>query len=276
MQKSKKPIGTLIFLLLLIIAADAIAIYSGYMLRTLESSYDTLLYTFITIILCFVILLCALLTMILVAKRYSKAREAEVVEQPAQEKVVEKVVIKEVVKEAAPSQEVKSEEPSEKESETREFERLQRSFIAKLVRSEDSVKENYSELKNSFLSYKKVRARLSFKCETVKLGRNLLAKIQVRGKSLVVFFALDEKDLEGTKYKTQEAPTSKAYQQVPVKFRVNSPRKLQQAKEMVGIVMAKFEAQPNAKYEPVDFKAQLPANSSDAIMEAKGLIKVKK
>lgn len=69
--------------------------------------------------------------------------------------------------------------------------RYKRSFIAKITQSDEEVKMYYSDLKNAFLSYTKVRSQVSWSNDRFTRGRETLAKIGIRGKTLCVYLALN-------------------------------------------------------------------------------------
>lgn len=150
---------------------------------------------------------------------------------------------------------------------------IQRSFIVKVAGLDDIQKGYYSQVKNKFLSYKKVRSKISFRWEAFYYGRQLLAKFQVRGKSITAFFALDEKDIEGTKYRVKKVENSKAYEQVPYKFKFCSPRKTKYACEMADIVIAKTDAKLNAKYKETNWAKTLPSLRDKKKLLDEGLCK---
>ena len=150
---------------------------------------------------------------------------------------------------------------------------IQRSFIVKVAGLDDIQKGFYSQVKNRFLSYKRVRSKISFRWEAFYLGRQLLAKFQVRGKSITAFFALDEKDLEGTKYRVQKVENSKAYEQVPYKFKFCSPRKTKYACEMADIVMSKKDTKLNPKFKETNWAKTLPSLRDKKKLLDEGLCK---
>ena len=150
---------------------------------------------------------------------------------------------------------------------------IQRSFIVKVAGLDDIQKGFYSQVKNKFLSYKKVRSKISFRWEAFYYGRQLLAKFQVRGKSITAFFALDDKDIEGTKYRVKKVENSKAYEQVPYKFKFCSPRKTKYACEMADIVIAKTDAKLNAKYKETNWAKTLPSLRDKKKLLDEGLCK---
>ena len=54
--------------------------------------------------------------------------------------------------------------------------RYQKSFLAKLIQSDDETKAFYGELKNEVLSYGKVNSRVSWGYDSVNSGRKQVLK----------------------------------------------------------------------------------------------------
>jgi|GEM_PF-4770126 len=107
------------------------------------------------------------------------------------------------------------------------------SFQAKIIRADDKVQEYYSALKNELLAFKKIKPRMSWSCETFNLGRVPKAKLTIRGKSLVMYLALDPKAYEGTKYFFRDLSDKKTYAAVPMMVKIKSDRGLKYAKELI-------------------------------------------
>ena len=110
---------------------------------------------------------------------------------------------------------------------------VSRSFIAKLRQGEDSVKEFYTEIKNYILKYKKVRSSLSWGADSFYLGRNAKVKLAMRGKTLVMFTALDFKEYENSKYHPRFMGDVKKYEDTPTMVKIKSSRAVKFAKELL-------------------------------------------
>ena len=145
-----------------------------------------------------------------------------------------------------------------------------RTWLARLIQSDDEVKGYYGEIKNKFLSYKKVKSRISKKCETYSLGKNKLAKLDVRGKKVDLYLALDPNEFTDQAKFYNFKDISEKKPEFPMLMRVNGPMKLKRALELIEIMLEKFGAQAIENYEAQDF--YLPYESTEALVE-KGLIK---
>ncbi len=116
-----------------------------------------------------------------------------------------------------------------------------KTFEDRLNEADEQTKANYEEIKAELLSFKKVKQRISRKCDSYRLGRDLIAKIIIRGKSVRVFFALDPKAYEETVYHHKDMGEKKAYEEVPMAVRIRSPRSLKKAKRLVDEIANKNE-----------------------------------
>ncbi len=144
-----------------------------------------------------------------------------------------------------------------------------RSFMARFIQTTDEIKEYYDEIKNLLLSYKGVKARISWSAENFKRGRQHIAKIDVKGKTMYVSLALDPKEYENTKYFFNDV--SERYPELPMQTKVKSERGKRHVMELIVEEMEKlgFEKLDEREYE--DFKK--PFEETDALID-QGLIKV--
>ncbi len=122
----------------------------------------------------------------------------------------------------------------EKESGLAIVARYDRSFTARLIQASDEAKGYYATLKRALLSYQKVTSRVSWEYDSVNSGRTKLAKFVVRGKTLSVYFALEEVDLP-EKYAVERVE-SKKYAGVAVRYKITSDRRLKYALELVSLL----------------------------------------
>ena len=218
----------------------------------------------------------------------------EVAEEEAPVEVIEEVVeeapaevVEEVVEEAAP--EVVEEAPAEVVEVSGEattvvvptyFDKdgnkldikLSRSITANIIQSDDTVKSYYNELKNYILSFKGVKSRISWKFDSYNRGRDQLFKMKLRGKTICLYCNLDPNDFDKSKFH-HEAIDAKIFADVPMLVKVKSGLGLRKAKELVDIVMAKFEIETNPKAKEVDYISMYPYEENAPLIE-RGLIKL--
>ena len=65
------------------------------------------------------------------------------------------------------------------------------------------------------------------------MGRKLVAKIYIRGKSIKCYLALDPNAYEFTKFHHRDASGKKAYELVPFKMSIRSPRSVKRTKNLI-------------------------------------------
>ena len=148
------------------------------------------------------------------------------------------------------------------------------SFMARLIQSDAALQDYYTALKNAILSYKKVKARTSWFCETFNCGRVLCAKLNVKGKALALYLNLDPADYAGqeNKYHFQDFSGRAKYARTPMAVRVRSDRGLKNALALIAEMMAKLGIEPG---KPQNEDYHFDYEENDALIE-KGLIRVLK
>lgn len=151
------------------------------------------------------------------------------------------------------------------------FDFAKKTFKAKLIQSEDIVKEYYSVLKNRLLSYRKVNDRMSKARESFRFGRTCVARMSIRGKTLKLYLALDPNEYVDTKYKFEDASDVKYAVDTPFLMKIKNPRRLKYALELIDEVMANVGTTPKRAIDELDYASDLPFESTEDLME-KGLV----
>ncbi len=111
-----------------------------------------------------------------------------------------------------------------------------RSFIAKLLQTSDENKNYYRSIVNYFKSHKKVNKRTSWSYESITWGRQTIARITLRGKTLNLYLALEPKSFEESKYFFDDVSDVKTFEKTPMKVKVKSKRGLKYALELIEIL----------------------------------------
>ena len=148
---------------------------------------------------------------------------------------------------------------------------VKKSFAGKLCQLDKDIKEYYSAVKNALIEYKKVNSRISFNYENFNLGRKSVAKFNVKGKTLVLYLALNPDEYVGTKYFARNVSDVKKYQDTPTMVKIKSPRGAKYAIELVGKLLD--GAKKDANFVPVQYNEPM---KSDAQLLKKGLAKLVK
>ena len=149
--------------------------------------------------------------------------------------------------------------------------RYVRTYASKLIQADDELKGYYSTIKNTFMSYKKVTCSVSREHERVRRGRTTIAIIKVRGKTILLYLALDPGQFENTMYVGEDVSALTKYESTPFLYRVNGPRKASRAARLISMLAEKMEMEPTATPANEDYVARFPYESTEALVK-KGLI----
>lgn len=149
--------------------------------------------------------------------------------------------------------------------------RCRSSFTSRLIQSEPPIQDYYTILKNALLSYKGVKARMSFNFESFNSGRVQCAKLNVKGKSFLVYLGLDLEEYNVNKYHFSDASDKPKFEKVPMMLKVKSDRSLKYALELIEEVMKKNGFEKDPKFTEQDY--HMPYETTAALAE-KELVKL--
>lgn len=149
--------------------------------------------------------------------------------------------------------------------------RLKRSYTSKLIQSPDETKDYYSTIKNAFLSYKKITSTVSQEHERFRRGRTTVGIIKLRGKTVLLYLALDPAQFENTMYVGKDVSATVKYADVPFLYRVNGPRKAARAVKLIDMVAGNHGLESTPERANEDYKKHLPYESTEELIK-KGLI----
>lgn len=175
---------------------------------------------------------------------------AEEISEP--EVKVEEVKAEEVKTEAATNEIAATAEPQDEAEkffasmEGKQF--ISKSFIGKMHQTDKTIQGYYGELKNYMLSFKRVRSSISWNLDTFFIGRKAVAKVGFRGKTLVMFCALDPDEYANTKYYPKDVSGVKKYEATPMMIKVKSERGVKFAKELIDVMFKGLT--PIADFKP--------------------------
>ncbi len=144
------------------------------------------------------------------------------------------------------------------------------SFRARMIMADAETKIQYSDLKNYILSHQGVEAADSQNYESYTAARRQLAKINLTGKTLVLYLALDPATLQDSKYKYDNVGDRKRFEKTPVKIKIRSARSFKWALELVDMVMATIPCE-KISLQCTDY-VDPPADKASLI--ARGLVQV--
>ena len=207
------------------------------------------------------------------------AEEEASVEEPVAEPVAEQAPAEEPVADK-PEEQLMADKPAEDgaarivyTSEDGWYVRVRydRSFEAKLIQADDTLKRWYSELKNELLSYKKVTSRLSWQHEAFRLGRGTVAKLVIRGKTLRIYLALDPSAYDGSKYVVEDASEHAKFEKTPLLYRIRSERRCRYAKELIAAAIAALGGD-RGQEQDTDY-ASVPYENTQELI-GRGLVRI--
>ena len=222
--------------------------------------------------------------------------EEPVVEEPiVEEPVVEEPVVEEPIVEAPVEVESAADAPVEEElaatalpmfdesgnelvdAETGLVIRLKRSFTAKMKQSDEKVKGYYCDIKNELTSYKKINSNVSWHGDRFNYGRDTVAKININGKTLCFYVALDPNDpeLKPTVYHQKDVGDQKAYESTPFMVKIKSDAAVKKALRLVGVLADKLGADKADNFKAVDYVEEFAYQSTKQLYE-EGYIKATK
>ncbi len=220
------------------------------------------------------------------AKEEPQAKEENVEEVIEVETKPEEVVLEEVVEEPVVVEQKlvedetsTNETPSDQntddsrpEPKTYSLVRYRKSLVAKLV-LQPELQDNYKTIRAKILSYKKVKSRVSFKCERFYLGRKTLIKLFVRGKRIYLYYDLDPNE-QPEKYHLIDVSDKKIGEELPSLQRVLSNRSLNYAMQLIEIVMREndIEELPENKLPELDYSELLRDRSFGQLLEEKLIV----
>ena len=131
--------------------------------------------------------------------------------------------------------------------------RYDRSFQARIIQADDKSKFWYTDVKNELLSYKKVHGRISWKRETFKCGKSVVAKFAFRGNTLCIMLPLNPSEYNDSKYALEDVSNAPSNADTPAMLRIKSDKRVKQAIELIEEVMSELNIDKDKKYQPEDF-----------------------
>ena len=178
------------------------------------------------------------------------------------EEQVEKVIEKEVVVTTTAEPELKEEVKSNStvvigdvEDDRDIVKRIP--FSEKMLSLDSKTQSYYNELYNKFISMRRINPRVSTKCVSFRLGKELVAKISVRGKTMKLNLALDVSKFEENIYFQKDSSDVKTYAEVPFTVKVKSDRGLKNAIKLIDALATEKNIENKVRYNAVDAIAEL-------------------
>lgn len=117
---------------------------------------------------------------------------------------------------------------------------LRRTFRSRLIQNL-RAQDLYTELKNLLLTFSAVKSRMTQSGENFRVSGQKIAKINISGKTLCLYLALDPEEYISGKYRFSNVSDKKVYAETPMKLRVTGSRSLKHAKELIEVLAHKNE-----------------------------------
>ncbi len=136
-------------------------------------------------------------------------------------------------------------------------------FKDKILASDDKIQSYYATIDNAFRSYRKINPRVSIKGASYRFGRDLVAKMTIRGKTLKLHLALDVKAFDETVYFQKDMSDVKEYVEIPFAVKVKSDRALNNALKLIDALAEKHGIESKTRYSEVDSIAMLKEMADD-------------
>ena len=166
----------------------------------------------------------------------------------------DEVVIREVIKEVAPAKDQAS-QVEDNEDDRESARRIP--FAEKMLNIDNKTQEYYEEIYNAFIACRRINPRVSSKGVSFRLGRELVAKLTIRGKTMKMHLALDVKDFEEKIFFQKDLSDVKAYEEVPFTVKVKSDRGLKNALKLVEALVEKKNIEKKTRFNRVDALEEL-------------------
>lgn len=148
--------------------------------------------------------------------------------------------------------------------------RYRSSFASRLIQAPTEVQEYYGALKNEILAYDGIKVKNSWNYESFNREGEQCIKLNVRGRSVMIYLALNPSDYADTKYRFKDMSGTPKFEKVPMLLSVRTERGLKYATELIADVMKKFGA-ARGELPTVDYRVPYEENSALAL---RGLVKL--
>lgn len=159
--------------------------------------------------------------------------------------VVEKKVVKPVAEEEVVATE-------DEDTEDDRFVVKRTPFAEKMLTLDAKTQIYYEKIHNAFKALRKINPRISSKGVSYRLGRELVAKISVRGKTMRLHLALNVNDFAQNIYFQKDLSDVKAYVEVPFMVKVKSDRGLKKALELVEALCQAKAIEKKTRFVEID------------------------
>ncbi|MDE6442330.1 MAG: hypothetical protein K2L12_06240, partial [Clostridia bacterium] len=149
--------------------------------------------------------------------------------------------------------------------------KFKRSFIARIIQSNDEYKQYYGEVKHALLSYRKVNSNVAWGAERFNKGRETIARMKIRGKTLCLYLALDPNEYKTSVYHHIDVSDNKSVAGTPMMVKVKSNLGVKKAIRLIDEMLAKRNGEKKEIPER-DYAAMYPYETIEELIDD-GLVK---
>lgn len=128
---------------------------------------------------------------------------------------------------------------------------VNKNFAQKMYAADEIIQDRYDEVRNYALRFKKLKARISKKFESINQGRLQFVKLSVAGKTLKLYLNMDISEVD-PKFRCKDMSDKVTYATVPVMLRIKSGRAVRYAKMLIDQCANKYGLVVNKKFVEVD------------------------
>ncbi len=125
-------------------------------------------------------------------------------------------------------------------------------FAQKMLELDKKTQEYYDAVNNAFKALRKINARVSSKGVSYRLGKELVAKVTVRGKTMKLHLALDVNAFPVNVYFQNDLSSVKTYKDVPFTVKVKSDRGLKNALKLIEALAKDKSIESKVRYTKID------------------------
>lgn len=125
-------------------------------------------------------------------------------------------------------------------------------FSHKMLFIDKKTQSYYDVINNKFRSMRKINPRISSKGVSYRLGRELVAKITVRGKTMKLHLALDVNKFDEKIFFQKDLSDVKSYVEVPFTVKVKSDRGLKNAIKLIDALMEVKGIESKTRFTEID------------------------
>ena len=194
------------------------------------------------------VLLLGIITYLIVSGKKSKKATVQEIVNPVKEEPVKEEIQEQPVEVDAKQEIAVANEDTDVDREVAK--RIP--FAEKMLAIDAKTQSYYNTLNNTFRSLRKINPRISMKGVSYRLGKELVAKITIRGKTMRLHLALDVNAFAQNVYFQKDLSDVKAYAEVPLTVKVKSDRGLKNALKLVDALIQEKGIEKKTRFVEID------------------------